>query len=158
MAIKTVLPHPAKSVRLNAINLYRSFLFCVFLYACAAFGQASQICTYRWNASTSCAAQVPCLDSTIMQGKIITVPSNISRIAADGLKLCLSDQNITSPADIVYIVDMSGSMVQTNGQNGTDPYFKRAGAVKSGFDYQVDSVPGSYAGLVAFAGRIVSQA
>ncbi|MDD5674645.1 MAG: VWA domain-containing protein, partial [Chitinivibrionales bacterium] len=131
-------------------------LFLLLAFVVTAFGQASPICSYRWNPSTDCSIQVPCLDSASMAGKVISVPGNITRIAVDGLKLCLSDQNVTSPADIVYIMDLSGSMWPQYNPSG-DPYFKRADAIKAGFDYQVDSVPGSYAGYLGFANAIINK-
>ena len=51
-----------------------------------------------------------CLDLADLDGKTVTVPSNVTRIDNDGLSLCKSAVQTGGNADIAYVYDNSGSM------------------------------------------------
>lgn len=51
-----------------------------------------------------------CLDVASLKGKSYVIPSNVTRIDASGFSLCESSVNQGGLADIVYVMDQSGSM------------------------------------------------
>ncbi|MBD3344643.1 MAG: hypothetical protein GF401_06240 [Chitinivibrionales bacterium] len=51
-----------------------------------------------------------CIDPVGIDGQTITVPSSVTRIPADGLVLCPRISMDTLAADVVFILDQSGSM------------------------------------------------
>jgi hypothetical protein len=53
-----------------------------------------------------------CVDFAAMEGKTITLPRNVTRIAADGISFCVPPTPTTGSgnADIVFVYDNSGSM------------------------------------------------
>jgi hypothetical protein len=51
-----------------------------------------------------------CLDLSGINGKPITVPSNVTRIDNDGLSLCKGSLRLGGDADIMFVMDQSGSM------------------------------------------------
>ncbi|MBD3422077.1 MAG: VWA domain-containing protein [Chitinivibrionales bacterium] len=69
------------------------------------------ICTYLWNA---CDVDTCINKSNIIQesgsGVPIKVPQNATKIAKDGLNLCLDVIELDQPLDVVFVVDLSGSM------------------------------------------------
>lgn len=130
-------------------------LGCIVALVAGARAQDS-ICSYTWNSNVACDAYIPCVSAAEFSGRTFVVPANVTRISRNGLHVCLSDTAFNNPADIVYVVDMSGSMLPCYSDPG-DPYFKRADAVRAGYEYQRDSVPGSRFGYVGFAGTLVTR-
>lgn len=108
------------------------------------------ICDFTWYDNVSCSAHLDCIDDT-WNGTSRTVPSNVTRIAEDGLKLCLGAMSSVSDADIIYIVDLSASMFTAG-----DPDRKRPQALAAGFDYQVANVPNSRAGYIGFSSAVIT--
>ncbi len=51
-----------------------------------------------------------CLDVSTLDGKTLTIPQNVTRIDNDGLALCRTTIQEGGDADIVYVMDQSGSM------------------------------------------------
>jgi hypothetical protein len=53
-----------------------------------------------------------CVDFAALEGKTLTLPKNVTRIAADGISFCVTASPITGNgnADIVFVYDNSGSM------------------------------------------------
>ena len=51
-----------------------------------------------------------CLDLDALNGKSIEIPSNVTRIDNTGFSLCESSEQSGGQADIVYVMDQSGSM------------------------------------------------
>ena len=51
-----------------------------------------------------------CLDLASLKNTTVTVPSNVTRIDNDGLSLCKGSLRLGGDADIVFVVDESGSM------------------------------------------------
>ncbi len=124
--------------------------FC-FLPVAAQTGDS--LCTYLWD---SCNGNLKCITPSLWQDTTIVVPQTVTRIGKDGLRLCLADKVVNSGLpDIVYIVDMSGSMT---GSTGSDPNGMRAPALQAGFKYQEDSLKGSYAGLIGFGTTVLTTA
>jgi archaellum component FlaG (FlaF/FlaG flagellin family) len=111
------------------------------------------LCSFTWNSAVNdCPDTLKCIYPGTWQDKTVPVPANVSRIGENGLKLCLSDINMKGSAEIVYIMDLSGSMVTTG-----DPYKKRPGALLAGFTYQKDSASDrSRAGYVGFSSTLIS--
>ncbi|MBD3320101.1 MAG: VWA domain-containing protein, partial [Chitinivibrionales bacterium] len=68
--------------------------------------QNDSLCEYVWD---NCEHAI-CLDSTTMSGEIIQIPEDVTRISTDGLSLCLEDITTQAATDLVFIVDLSGSM------------------------------------------------
>lgn len=129
-----------------------SLLLGATLLATPAFAQ--DICSYTWNSDSACSVFFPCVSADDWDGLTITVPSNVTRISRGGLKVCLADSAVFTSADIVYIVDFSGSMAQCY-RNPGDPYYQRADAIRAGYEYQRDSVPGSTFGYLGFTTYLV---
>lgn len=51
-----------------------------------------------------------CLDLARIKDSTITVPSNVTRIDNDGLSLCKGSLRLGGDADIIFVMDQSGSM------------------------------------------------
>ncbi|MDB5048553.1 MAG: hypothetical protein JWO30_1624 [Fibrobacteres bacterium] len=51
-----------------------------------------------------------CLDLAALSGKTVRVPSNVTRIDNDGLSLCKGSLRLGGDADIMFVLDQSGSM------------------------------------------------
>lgn len=51
-----------------------------------------------------------CLDLSALKNATVTVPSNVTRIDNDGLSLCKGSLRLGGDADIVFVLDESGSM------------------------------------------------
>ena len=64
-----------------------------------------------------------CLDVPALNGQIVTIPKNVTRIDNTGFALCEASETLGGLADIVYVMDQSGSMaleyvwVSPNGQD-----------------------------------------
>jgi hypothetical protein len=65
------------------------------------------------GADTTFAGGVPgktCLDPIKLNGKNVVIPANVTRIDNSGFALCESSESTGGAADIVYVLDQSGSM------------------------------------------------
>jgi hypothetical protein len=68
------------------------------------------------NAAVRCDLGVPggatgaCVDPKLLLGQTLRIPSNITRIGDDGLKLCTPTNVAKLSSDIVYVIDNSASM------------------------------------------------
>lgn len=61
----------------------------------------------------SVADTTKCLDLSKLNGATLRVPTNTTRIPADGLSLCGLPGSVPPPVDIVFAVDQTASMVPT---------------------------------------------
>jgi hypothetical protein len=89
-----------------------SFL-ALFLTAGAAHSaKAPKRCDWHGPTSGGEKPYAKCFDFAAIQGKTITLPKNVTRIASDGLSFCQPPTPVTGAgdADIVFIYDNSGSM------------------------------------------------
>jgi len=69
------------------------------------------LCAYTWNSDyNECPDVLDCIYPLQWNDKTVQVPSNITHISENGLKLCLDDLEIGGVADIIYIMDLSYSM------------------------------------------------
>lgn len=140
------------------------FSFCFFhTYGYVAYQDTlykDSLCDYTWNQDVNdCPDVLDCIYPGLWQDITIEVPANITRITKDGLKLCLEDVEMKAPVDIIYIMDLSGSMkpvLDNNGNiiGGGDPYKKRDDALEAGFNYQVNNFPQSKAGYIGFGTKV----
>lgn len=98
----------------NPLKRFISALFLIAVMAAMdASAQAASTCTLRGQDTVS-ATGVPyrkCLDLTGLAGKTVEIPSNVTRIDNDGFSLCESSEQEGGLADIIYIMDQSGSMM-----------------------------------------------
>jgi hypothetical protein len=74
-----------------------------------SYAQQDSICEYQWDKWENCNAQV-CVEGSSVQGKPVTVAGNVTRIAKNGLSLCLDALQLSGAADVIFIIDLSGSM------------------------------------------------
>lgn len=65
----------------------------------------------RCDLATPSQTATTCLDPASLKGRTVVVPSNVTRIAKDGLALCASTNQQKISSDIVYVIDNSTSMV-----------------------------------------------
>lgn len=73
------------------------------------------LCEFTWNSDiNNCPDTINCiyLDDE-WNDQVFIVPFNITHISREGLEICLEDLVITKPVDIIYIMDLSGSMITT---------------------------------------------
>ena len=74
------------------------------------------LATTAARAAVRCDLGVPggatgaCIDPKLLLGQTLKVPSNITRIGDDGLKLCTPTNVAKLSSDIVYVIDNSASM------------------------------------------------
>ncbi|MBN1980175.1 MAG: VWA domain-containing protein, partial [Chitinivibrionales bacterium] len=118
------------------------------------------LCEFTWNAKlNNCPDVLPCLTPKDWDGTIRDVPANITRISADSLKLCLQNYELVKPADIIYIIDFSRSMISTFTDPAPgDPHHTRDDALKAGFKYQYNKFPNSRAGYIGFGDTLALKA
>jgi hypothetical protein len=78
----------------------------------AASAKAAKRCDWHGPLSGGEIPYAKCVDFAAMEGKTITLPKNVTRIAADGISFCVPPTPATGSgnADIVFIYDNSGSM------------------------------------------------
>ncbi len=69
----------------------------------------------------------------------------------------MGDIMVVLPVDIIYIMDMSGSMLTTYFPPG-DPYKKRDDALWAGFNYQIANLDSSRAGYIGFGTYLATLA
>jgi hypothetical protein len=127
-------------------------LFCFSLNSWSAFSYEDSLCSYNITGSDTI---IDYIDIVEWNGKIKKVPLNISRILVDSLKLCMGNLSLTAPVDIIYIMDLSRSMITTYNPSG-DPFKKRDDILRAGFQYQTDSLRESHAGYIGFGSTIPS--
>ena len=80
----------------------------------ASSAHAAKRCDWHGPLSGGEIPYAKCVDFAAMQGKTITLPKNVTRIAADGLSFCVPPTPTTGSgnADIVFVYDNSGSMTR----------------------------------------------
>jgi hypothetical protein len=80
--------------------------------ACAAAAFADSECGLRGadTVITTGVTNKKCLDLTGLDNKTVVIPSNVKRIDNTGFALCESSESSGGAADIVYVMDQSGSM------------------------------------------------
>lgn len=78
----------------------------------AASAKAAKRCDWHGPLSGGEIPYAKCVDFAAMEGKTITLPKNVTRIAADGISFCVPPTPTTGSgnADIVFVYDNSGSM------------------------------------------------
>ncbi|MGL1902454.1 MAG: discoidin domain-containing protein [Fibrobacterales bacterium] len=107
-----------------------------------------------YNGAVRCdmvTAQDTCITLDDLNGLYPDLPQNITRIADKDLNICLPDDAIfTAPVNIVFAIDMSGSM--TFPQN--DPTFLTPIAVKKAIETIYAEVPDSKVGFMGFSGGV----
>lgn len=77
-----------------------------------AYAQTTSNCSLR-GADTTLVSGVTvkkCLDLDALNGKTVVIPSNVTRIDNNGFSLCESSEESGGQADIIYVMDQSGSM------------------------------------------------
>lgn len=113
------------------------------------------LCYFEWFQDERCSTYVPCFDSTV-DGKEYIVPRNVNEISKRGLRICLEDL-VERGGEIIYIMDLSGSMNPIFGQDAGDPYKKRPEALDTAFSFQIDSAKKSLAGYIGFHSNVESN-
>jgi hypothetical protein len=100
-----------------------------------------------------------CIDYGGMQGKTVELPSNVTRISQDGISFCENAINTgtTLDADIVYMMDNSGSMKDGDVVNGVktspgDPNGIRDQVIRRAMRQQRGSTNVTTAGFLSFVG------
>lgn len=92
----------------------------------AALAKGPKRCDWHGPLSSGESPFVKCVDFASLQGKELTLPKNVTRIAADGLSFCATKTQVSGPgeADIVFVYDNSGSMTADAAYiNGKDTVF-----------------------------------
>jgi hypothetical protein len=86
--------------------------FAFSLTLAVASVHAAKRCDWHGPLSGGEKPYAKCVDFASMEGKTITLPKNVTRIAADGISFCVPPTPTTGAgdADIVFIYDNSGSM------------------------------------------------
>jgi hypothetical protein len=104
----------------GALACAAAFAFPLILAATSA--HAAKRCDWHGPLSGGEKPYAKCVDFASMEGKTLTLPKNVTRIAADGISFCVPPTPTTGAgdADIVFIYDNSGSMT-------ADAFFVDAG-------------------------------
>ncbi len=208
--------HPDHNPSRPAIATCRRAGILPFLLLATApvFAQVKSDCSLR-GADTVLTTGVTvkrCLDLGALNAETVVIPANVTRIDNTGFSLCESSEQSGGQADIVYVMDQSGSMginyawispdmrdtlfLESTGgcknlsnadakgfgtitipnDAGTrqvpllnpaklptgcsspsgDPYTQRGIAFKQAIDFQAARAPGSTAGYVGFAERVIN--
>lgn len=139
------------------MNKHRTFpqlVVVLALFVAAPRAQDDSLCSFNWYSNESCNTYTRCLGGQ-WNGQTKTVPVNVTRIDEDGLTLCLENPAVV--ADVVYLMDLSASMLASFTFGAGDPDGKRPEALQVAFEYQKDNMPQSRAGYAGFAGDVVTQ-
>lgn len=134
------------------------------LVAFAALGtlstsvQAAKRCD--WHGQKAFAGETvyrKCLDLSKTDGQTITVPKNVSRVAQDGFSFCPNafKTEVGREADIVYLLDNSGSMWQGDNDSrfnscAGDPFLQRGKVLSQAIQLQSQLAPRTGAGFIPF--------
>ncbi|MGL1886705.1 MAG: discoidin domain-containing protein [Reichenbachiella sp.] len=99
-----------------------------------------------------------CVSLNELNTTLNSLPKNITRLAEKGLNICLpNDALITQPINIVFAIDMSGSMYGTKSDSGpNDPEFLTPIAVRRAIDTIHAHAPQSNVGFLGFSGGVCS--
>lgn len=92
-----------------------------------------------------------CLNPFTLQGAVLKVPNNTTRIDKDGLALCEIEQEEKVPTIIVYVLDHSGSMDDNDPNGIADDAFKNA------IQSQADNDSTSFAAYIPFNGDYIES-
>jgi hypothetical protein len=87
-------------------------IFLGLMAAGAGYAQTTADCSLR-GADTTLVSGVTvkkCLDLDALNGQSVVIPSNVTRIDNSGFTLCESSEQSGGQADIIYVMDQSGSM------------------------------------------------
>lgn len=93
-----------------------------------------------------------CLDPSSLEGAIINVPSNVTRIEKDGLSICQIVSDEVLPTVVFFILDHSGSMANTN-----DPLRIADDAFRDAVDQLQSLDSRAHAGYIAFSSGIKNE-
>jgi len=99
------------------------------LAASSAQAKGPKRCDWHGPLSSGENPFVKCVDFSALNGKELTLPKNVTRIAADGLSFCVPNSTVpgATDADVVFIYDNSGSMntdgIYVGAGNDTSFYF-----------------------------------
>lgn len=106
----------------------------------------TQSCKLDWVETRTC------LNINELNGDTIVLPSNVTRLGGDGLKICpIASSNSELPA-VLFVLDQSSSM--NKAQSGTpagDPHNFRATAIHNSMEYLYNVSPSSWFAFVEFA-------
>lgn len=157
MAIQRI--DPFHSLRSTALRVARRPILALLLGALAPAGiAADQRCDWHGPKSGGESQWSQCFDYAALSGKTMNLPSNVTRIAHDGVTFC-SDAFKTTPgaADIIYMMDNSGSMEQGENSGGFnsspgDPYGIRDRVIRKAMRQQQISADTATAGFISFIG------
>lgn len=132
-----------KSILLTGIGVIS---VCIGVSGSASYAQT---CKLDWAETRTC------LNINELNGDTLVLPSNVTRIGGDGLRLCpMASSNAEMPA-VIFVLDQSSSMNRE--QNGTpvgDPHNFRATAIHNSMDFLYNVSPSSWFGFVEFAGIV----
>ncbi len=95
-----------------------------------------------------------CIDMTeVGGGGSVILPSNVTRLTADGVSICLSpSSSVNVPGDIIFVVDQSGSMTYT------DPGFVAPTVVYDALEILDSLTPASHVGFFGFGNGLCDGA
>ncbi|MGL1935368.1 MAG: discoidin domain-containing protein [Fibrobacterales bacterium] len=107
-----------------------------------------------YNGTVRCdmvTAQDTCITLDDLNSLYSNLPQNITRIADKDLNICLPEDAVfTTPVNIVFAIDMSGSMTFTR----NDPTFLTPVAVRKAIETIYTEVPESKVGFMGFSGGV----
>jgi hypothetical protein len=104
-----------------------------------------------------------CVDYASMHGTTTNLPSNVSRISQDGISFCPASFNATAgAADIVYMMDNSGSMELGESSSGFDtppgdPFGVRDRVIRRAMRQHRATADTATAGFISFFGLRSNQ-
>lgn len=99
-----------------------------------------------------------CVDYAALHGKSLDLPSNVSRISHDGISFCANTfKGTAGAADIIYMMDNSGSMEKGENSGGFntppgDPFGVRDRVIRRAMRQQRATADTSTAAFISFFG------
>jgi Mg-chelatase subunit ChlD len=100
-------------IEAGRIFVFSFFIFLTSLFSAKSlYSQVKSDCVLRGQDTllTTGVTLKKCLDLATLNTKTVVIPANVTKIDKSGFSLCESSQQEGGLADIVYIMDQSGSM------------------------------------------------
>jgi hypothetical protein len=129
----------------------------------ASAAEAQKRCDWHGPRSRGETSYKQCVDYAALNGKTLDLPSNVSRISHDGISFCANTFTAKGgAADIIYLMDNSGSMESGESSGGFntppgDPFGVRDRVIRRAMRQHRASVDTGTAGFISFFGLSSNQ-
>lgn len=133
------------------------------LLTLATAAEAQKRCDWHGPRTRGETSYKQCVDYATLNGKTQEIPANVTRISQDGISFCANTFRVQAgAADIIYLMDNSGSMESGENAGGFntppgDPFGVRDRVIRRAMRQHRASVDTGTAGFISFFGLANNQ-